>query len=138
MLPYTYTHNSEDTMNKTPVSTKNAPAAIGPYSQGMVAGGFVFTAGQLPINPVTGEVSGDIAAQTRQCMDNIKAILEAAGSGMDKTLKFSLFLTDLADFSVVNEIYAQYFSGTYPARSTVEVSGLAKGARIEIEAVGLV
>ena len=124
-------------MSRKAVSTPKAPAAVGPYSQGMDIGSLVFTAGQLPINPETGEVPTDIAAQTRQCLENIKAILEAAGSGMDKVVKATIFIADFADFATVNEVYATYFSGEYPARSTVGNITLARGARVEIEAIAL-
>lgn len=124
-------------MSKKVISTTKAPAAVGPYSQGMDIGSLVFTAGQLPINPETGEVPADIAAQTRQCLENIKAILEAAGSSMDKVIKATIFICDFADFATVNEVYAKYFTGDYPARSTVGNITLAKGARVEIEAIAL-
>jgi 2-iminobutanoate/2-iminopropanoate deaminase len=124
-------------MPKTPISTTKAPAAVGPYSQGMDAGSLVFTAGQLPIHPETGEISSDIAEQTRQCMENVKAILEAAGTGMDNIVKATIFISDFADFATVNEVYGSYFTANHPARSTVGNVTLARGARVEVEAIAL-
>lgn len=120
------------------VSTSRAPAALGPYSQGVVAGGFVFTAMQIPLDPDSGALSAeDIQAQTRQVLQNVGAILEAAGSSLDRAVKVTLYLKDLADFAVVNEVYATFFSGEPPARAVVEVSDLPKGARIAAEAIAL-
>ena len=121
------------------ISTTKAPAAIGPYSQGVRAGGFVFFSGQIPIDPATGEVcSGDITVQAELVMSNIAALLEAAGVGFDSVVKTTIFLTNLADFAAVNEVYGSRFTKEPPARSTVEVSALPKGVQIEIEVVAVV
>lgn len=118
------------------VETKNAPGAIGPYSQAYIANGFVFASGQIPVNPADGTVAEGIAAQTDQSCRNVKAIMEAAGSGMDKVVKTTCFLADIADFGVFNEVYAKYFTSR-PARSCVAVKDLPKGVLCEIEAVAL-
>jgi len=118
------------------ISTKNAPAAIGPYSQAVVAGGFVFVAGQIPLNPQTGEVVGeDIAAQTEQVIKNISAILAAAGTDMSRVVRCDVFLSDLGNFAEFNRVYEKYFGETKPARVTVEVSSLPRGVLVEIAAV---
>lgn len=118
------------------ISTEKAPAAIGPYSQAMERGGFIFVSGQLPIDPVTGDFAeGDAAVLTRQSMNNIAAILEAAGSGLDKIVKTTIFVQDLADFGVINEAYGNYFGEDAPARACVQAAALPKGARLEIEAI---
>jgi 2-iminobutanoate/2-iminopropanoate deaminase len=118
------------------VATPAAPAAIGPYSQGVVAGNLLFVSGQLPVNPATGElVSGDIAAKTHQVIANVAAVAQAAGAGLDKVVKTTIFLKDLIDFPAVNQAYAEHFKPVLPARSTVQVAGLPKGADIEMEAV---
>ena len=119
---------------KTVISTPNAPGAIGPYSQGFIAGGFVYTSGQIPVNPADGTVPEGIAAQTEQSCKNVGAILEAAGSGYDKVIKTTCFLADIADFAAFNEVYAKYFTSK-PARSCVAVKDLPKGVLCEIEAV---
>jgi 2-iminobutanoate/2-iminopropanoate deaminase len=117
------------------IETKKAPAAIGPYSQAITTGGLVFTSGQIPIDPASGSIAAnDIAGQARQAIQNLAAVLEAAGSGLDKVVKTICFLTDINDFAVFNEIYEELFPGK-PARSCVEVSNLPKGALVEIEAV---
>ena len=117
------------------IETKKAPAAIGPYSQAITTGELVFTSGQIPIDPASGSIAAnDIAGQARQAIQNLAAVLEAAGSGLDKVVKTTCFLTDINDFAVFNEIYAELFPGK-PARSCVEVSNLPKGALVEIEAV---
>lgn len=119
-----------------PVQTDLAPAAIGPYSQAIVSGDLVFTSGQIPLDPKSGElVRGTIQAETTRVMDNLGAVLEAAGAGFDSVLKTTIFLTDMGDFAAVNEIYGARFTGEKPARSTVQVAALPKGARVEIEAV---
>ena len=124
-------------MNKT-ISTPGAPAAIGPYSQAVEAGGFIFTSGQLPLDPASGGMPEGIAECTRRSLENIKAILEAAGSGMDKVVKTTVFLADMEDFAAMNEVYAEYFSGgALPARSAVQVAKLPRGGRVEIEAVAV-
>ena len=123
-------------MNKKTVQTSAAPRAIGPYSQAVQADGLIFVSGQIPLDPETGDlVSGTIEDETARVMDNIKAVLEAAGAGMDDVVKTTIYLTDLADFGRVNETYARYFASQPPARATVQVAALPRGARVEIEAV---
>src|SRR6266487_4920319 len=118
------------------ISTNEAPAAIGPYSQGVRSGSFLFCSGQIPLDPKSGKiVSGDIAAQTRRVLDNIAAVLRADGLTFDNVVKTTIFLTDLEDFQTVNEVYSSYFKQDPPARSTVQVSALPKGAKIEIDAI---
>ena len=122
----------------TIIETKNAPAAIGPYSQAIVAGGLVYTSGQIPIDPVTGAIGAtEIEGQARQAIQNLSAVLEAAGSGLDRVVKTTCFLADIADFAAFNAIYAELFPGK-PARSCVEAAALPKGALVEIEAVATV
>ena len=122
-------------MNKA-ISTPNAPAAIGPYSQGIAAGNTAYISGQLPIDPATGEFAGaDIASQTRQSLTNMKAILEANGMTMGDVVKTTVYLADINDFGTVNEIYAKYFVENCPARVCVEVSKLPKGALVEIDVI---
>jgi len=119
-----------------PISTDAAPAAIGPYSQAIVSGDLAFLSGQVPIDPKTGElVTGDIAVQTERVLDNLAAVLAAAGSGFDKVVKTTIYLVDLGDFQAVNATYAKRFSAAPPARATVQVSALPKGARVEIDAI---
>lgn len=125
-------------MSKTIIKTDKSPAAIGPYNQGIVAGGFLFTAGQLPVNPLTGQVPSTIEEQTVQVLDNLKAIIEEAGSSMDKVVKCTVYLQNFSDFEVMNRIYATYFTLSAPARATVEVSKMAKNALVEIDAVAIV
>ena len=125
-------------MPKIAVSTALAPAAIGPYSQAIKAGNLLFTSGQLPIDPATNEFSGQSAAeQAEQCLKNLQAVLEAGGSSLDKVVKTLVFLADMADFTAMNQVYAKFFSGDFPARSCVAVKDLPKGAKVEIEAVAL-
>ncbi|MDO6355359.1 RidA family protein [Caloramator sp. CAR-1] len=125
-------------MEKVVLSTTNAPAAIGPYSQGIKAGDFIFTSGQLPIDPKTGDlINNDIKAAAKQCLENIKAILESAGSSLDDVVKTTVFLKDLNDFASVNEVYAEYFKEKMPARSAFQVARLPKDALIEIEAIAI-
>lgn len=125
-------------MGKGIISTDRAPKAIGPYSQGVQAGGFVFFSGQIPLDPVTGELAGgDIAVQTELVMSNIAALLDVAGLTFANVVKTTIYLTNLADFGTVNEIYGRRFTGAPPARSTVEVKGLPRGANVEIEVVAL-
>ena len=119
-----------------PIETNNAPAAIGPYSQGYVANGFVFTAGQIPVDPQTGSIPEGIAAQTHRSCQNIGAILAAAGTDFSKVVKTTCFLADMADFAEFNQVYAQYFVSK-PARSCVAVKDLPKGVLCEIEVVAL-
>ncbi len=116
------------------IETDQAPAAIGPYSQGVRAGQYLFFSGQIPLDPATGKVvSGGIEAQTERVMDNMAAMLAAAGSDFDQVVKTTIFLTDLEDFGTVNEIYGKRFKGTPPARATVQVAALPKGVAVEIE-----
>ena len=116
------------------IETTKAPAAIGPYSQGVRAGDHVYFSGQIPLDPATGEVvGGGIAAQTERVMAKRAAVLDAAGLGFDRVVKTTIYLTDLNDFAVVNEIYGRHFSGTFPARATVQVAALPKGVGVEIE-----
>ncbi|HTG80871.1 MAG TPA: RidA family protein [Geobacteraceae bacterium] len=123
-------------MSKEIIATDRAPKAIGPYSQAVKAGGFVFCSGQIPLDPVTGELRGaDIREQTEQVMENIAQVLGAAGLAFDDVVKSTIFLTDLADFAAVNEVYGRRFPENPPARSTVEVKGLPRGARVEIEVI---
>lgn len=120
------------------INTKNAPAAIGPYSQAIEVNGFVYTSGQLPIDPTTGEFAGcDIKSQAEQSLKNVKAILEEAGLTMKNVVKTTVFLADMADFAAMNEVYSTYFSEPYPARSAVAVKTLPKGALVEIECVAV-
>ncbi|MBS6864979.1 MAG: RidA family protein [Oscillospiraceae bacterium] len=120
------------------IQTPNAPAAIGPYSQAVQAGGTIYVSGQLPINPATGEFAGaDIRAQARQSLENIKAILAAAGTDMAHVVKTTVLLQDMADFAAMNEVYAEYFSEPYPARAAFQVAKLPKDALVEIEAVAV-
>ena len=116
------------------IATEKAPGAIGPSSQGFIAGGFVYTSGQIPVNPADSTVPEGITAQTEQSCKNVGAILEAAGSGYDKVIKTTCFLADIADFAAFNEVYAKYFTSK-PARSCVAVKDLPKGVLCEIEAV---
>ena len=121
-------------MTKT-VSTDMAPTAIGPYSQAVISGNFVYVSGQLPIDPKDGQIPENAADQARQSLENVKAILEAAGSSLDKVVRVGIFLTDLSQFGAVNDVYAAIFSGHYPARSTVQVAALPRAVQVEIEAV---
>lgn len=121
------------------VHSDAAPKAIGPYSQAVVAGGFAFASGQIPLDPATGQlVAGDIGAQTRRVFANIEAVLAAAGTSLAKVVKATVFLTDLSHFGAVNAIYEEAFGGAKPARSTVQVAALPRGAQVEIEVVALV
>lgn len=124
-------------MNKEIISTKKAPSAIGPYSQGMIVGDLVFTSGQIPLNPENGELVTEISKATVQVMANLSAVLEAAGSSLEKVIKTTIFLQDFNDFEKVNEIYGDYFKDNLPARSCVQVAKLPKGAIIEIEAIAI-
>ena len=120
------------------VSAPDAPQAIGPYSQAIRAGQFLFLSGQIPLDPVTGEVvAGDVRAQTRRVLDNISGVLDAAGVSMDAVVKTTVYLVDLADFTAMNEVYATAFQDPAPARSTVQVSRLPRDVRVEIEAIAL-
>ncbi len=120
------------------VKTGDAPQAIGPYSQAVVAGGFVYTSGQIPIDPATGEfVPGGIREQTEQVLRNLSKVLEAAGSGLGRALKTTVYLADMDDFAAMNEVYGRHFTEDQPARSTVQAAGLPRGARVEIDVVAL-
>jgi 2-iminobutanoate/2-iminopropanoate deaminase len=120
------------------ISTDRAPAAVGPYSQAVKVGDFIYTAGQIPLEPQTGSlVEGGIEAQTRQVMQNLAAVLEAAGSSLTQVVKTTIFVTDIQDFATVNQIYGSFFTDRPPARSTVQVAALPLGARVEIEAVAI-
>ena len=123
---------------KTIISTSAAPGAIGPYSQGVSTGELVFTSGQIPLDPATGTFPEGIEAQTRQCLKNVRAILEAAGSGMEKAVKLTVFLQDMNDFAAMNAAYSEFFEGgSAPARSAVQVARLPRDAMIEIEAIAV-
>ena len=120
---------------KEAVTTTAAPAAIGPYSQATVSGGVVYTSGQIPMLPGGSLQEGDVAAQARQVLENLKAVLTAAGSGLERVMKTTVFLKDMEDFAAMNAVYAEYFTEPYPARSTVQVARLPRDVRVEIEAV---
>jgi len=125
-------------MAKRVIKTEAAPPAIGPYSQAIAANGLIFAAGQIPLDPRTAQpVPGDVRVQTKRVLENLKAVLEAAGSSMDKIVKTTVFLRDLNDFGAMNEIYGEYFQENPPARSTVQVVRLPRDAAVEIEAVAL-
>jgi 2-iminobutanoate/2-iminopropanoate deaminase len=121
------------------VHTDRAPQAIGPYSQAIVAGSLVFTAGQIPLDPETGElITGDIATQTERVLQNLTAILLAAGTSLHRVVKTTVFLSDMQDFAAMNEVYARHFKEHKPARSTVQAAGLPRAVKVEIEAVAIV
>jgi len=123
-------------MPRQAIHSDRAPAAIGPYSQAVRAGGTVFLSGQIPLDPATGElVAGDIAVQARRAFDNLKAVCEAAGGSFDDVARLGLYLTDLSQFAAVNAVMAEYFSAPYPARSTIQVPALPKAATFEVDAV---
>ncbi len=120
------------------ISTEKGPKAIGPYSQAIKANGFIFISGQIAFDPATGKpIEGDTAKQTQRALENLKAILEAAGSSLDRVVKVGVFLKDMNDFSAMNEVYARYFPANPPARSTVEVSRLPRDFRVEIDLIAL-
>ena len=120
------------------VSTTEAPGAVGPYSQGIATDGFVFTAGQIPVNPATSKIEAEtIEDQTRQVLSNVDAVLRAAGSGLHRVIKMTVFMTDLGDFQAMNGVYAEFFPSDPPARSAVQVVALPLGVQIEMEAVAL-
>jgi 2-iminobutanoate/2-iminopropanoate deaminase len=125
-------------MNKAIVATDKAPKAIGPYVQAVRVGDLIYTAGQIPLDPSTGNlVEGDIAAQTRRVLENLKAVLEAGGSSLDRVVKATVFLKNIKDFAAMNEVYAEYLGAAKPARSTVAVADLPRGALVEIDLVAL-
>ena len=125
-------------MERKIIATDKAPGAVGPYSQGIAAGGFIFTAGQIPIDPATGKVEAEtIEEQTRQSLMNIRAVLHAAGSGLDRVVKMTVFMTDLGQFQAMNAVYAEFFPADPPARSAVQVAALPLGVQIEMEAIAL-
>jgi 2-iminobutanoate/2-iminopropanoate deaminase len=122
-------------MNKSIVSTKNAPAALGPYSQAIKTPSFLFCSGQLGIDPTTGDLAEGVRAQAERSMNNLKVVIEAAGASLEGIVKTTIFLKDINDFAVVNEVYGSFFKADKPARSTVAVAGLPKGGLVEIEAI---
>lgn len=122
---------------KKAISTDKAPAAIGPYSQAIEVNGMVYTSGVIPVVPATGEIPQGVEAQARQAIGNLAALLEAAGTSTEKVIKTTVFIKEMNDFGTINEIYAEFFTGTYPARSCVEVARLPKDVLIEIEAIAL-
>ncbi len=126
-------------MEKNRIHTNNAPAAVGPYSQAIRVGDFIFTAGQVALDPASGELVGsDVAAQTEQVMRNLTAVLTAAGTGLEHVIKTTVFLLSMGDFAAMNAVYARHFPEPFPARSTVEVGALPKGGLVEIECVALI
>jgi reactive intermediate/imine deaminase len=123
-------------MTRIPIATDQAPAAIGPYSQAVRRGGFLFLSGQIPLDPATGQiVEGDISTQTRRVFDNLRAVVTAAGGSFDDVVRVGIYVTDLNDFAAVNAVMAENFQAPFPARSTIEVSGLPRGARVEVDAI---
>ena len=122
-------------MNKKIIATDKAPAAIGPYSQAIEAGGFVFASGQIPVDPATGNIPEGIEAQAKQALTNVKNLMEASGLSMDNIVKTSVFIKDMNDFAKVNEVYAAFFDNDFPARSCVEVARLPKDVLIEVEVI---
>jgi len=126
-------------MTKQVITTADAPAAIGPYSQAIRVGNLVFTSGQIPLHPQTGDIVGETAAeQARQVLQNLRAVLQAAGASLQNVVKTTIFLTDLSQFAVVNAVYAEFFPENPPARSTVQVAALPRGVQVEIEAIAIV
>jgi reactive intermediate/imine deaminase len=125
-------------MTKDAIATKDAPGAIGPYSQGVKAGEVLFLSGQIPLDPATGQlVQGDIAAQTKRVMENLRAVLAAGGSTFRDVVRTTIYLVDLANFAAVNEAYGAFFEAPFPARATVQVAALPKGAQVEIDAIAV-
>lgn len=123
---------------RTPISTKNAPAAIGPYNQAIAAGDLIFCSGQVALDPATGELGpDDVQGQARRALENLSAVLQAAGSSLADVVKTTVFLVDMADYAKVNEVYGEYFSDVPPARSAVAVAALPRGARVEVEAIAV-
>jgi len=128
-------------MSREPISTAGAPKAIGPYSQAVAARGqrIIYCSGQIPLDPQTGELTGggDVKLETHRVMQNLKAVLEAGGASLEAVVKTTIYLTDLQSFALVNEVYGSYFTGAAPARATIQVAGLPRGAQIEIDAVAI-
>lgn len=122
-------------MTLKPIHTEKAPGAIGPYSQAIQVGELVYTSGQLPVNPETGAISEDVKEQAKQSLENVKAILEEAGTSMDKIFKTTVFIKEMNDFAAINEVYGEFFAEPFPARSCVEVARLPKDAKVEIEVI---
>jgi len=123
---------------KTEVKSDRAPKAVGPYAQAIIAGGYVFCSGQIPLDPVAGKiVEGGIEVQTRQVLTNLKAVLEAAGSSLDHVVKCTVMITDMADFAAMNKVYAEFFKAPFPARATFQVAGLAMKAMVEIDCIAV-
>ena len=123
-------------MSIQPIETSHAPAAIGPYSQAVVAGGVLYASGQIPLDPATGDiVGGGMAVQAKQVLNNLQAVIEAAGSRLSNVVKVTIYLTDMQQFAAVNEVYGSFFSAPYPARACVEVSKLPKGVDVEMDAI---
>jgi len=122
------------------ISTPNAPAAIGPYSQAVISNGFAFLSGQIPLDPATGQLieSHDIAPQTERVLDNLKAVLEACGSSLEKVVKTTVYLTDMREFAGMNDVYARYFADNAPARATIEAARLPRNVRVEIDCIATV
>jgi 2-iminobutanoate/2-iminopropanoate deaminase len=130
---------ASDVSGREPIATDGAPKAIGPYSQAIRAGDFLFVSGQTPLDPATGVmVDGDVAVQTRRVLDSVGAILAAGGSGFDRVVRTSVFLKDMNDFAAMNAVYAEYFPSPQPARSTIEAARLPRDARVEIDVIALV
>ena len=126
-------------MKKVIIATENAPQAIGPYSQAVAYNGVLYCSGQIPLDAATGTIiEGDVSAQTERVLENLKAVLEAAGSSMEKVLKTTVYIKDMAEFGKINEVYARYFGASLPARATVEVARLPRDARVEIEAIAAI
>jgi len=123
-------------MSRTPITSPNAPAAIGPYSQAVRAGNVVYLSGQIPLDPASGaRVTGDNALQTRRVFDNLRAVCQAAGGDLDRLVRIGIYLTDLSHFATVNAVMAEYFQAPFPARSTIQVAGLPKGAEVEVDGI---
>ena len=138
LFPEARGQRKETIVTKALISTENAPAAVGPYSQAVAANGLVFCSGQIPLDPRTGElVTGSIADQTRRCMKNLEAVLVEAGSGLDQLVKVNVYLADIGDYAEFNEAYGEFIGSEAPARAAVAVAGLPKGARVEVECVAL-